>query len=88
MQDSRLCGHQTFGAPSPCNKRRGHRGNHEHTSTFNGQTNTMSWARTWLYRGVTIERAHGTGYYVARSCRALTADTLEGMRALIREYPA
>lgn len=43
--------------------------------------------KTWSYRGVTIERSPVTGYYLANTTRALTADTLEGMRELIRTYP-
>lgn len=42
---------------------------------------------TWSYRGVTIERSRVTGYYLANTSRGLTADTLAGMRELIREYP-
>lgn len=42
---------------------------------------------TWTYRGVTVERSAVTGYYLARTSRGLTADTLAGMRDLIREYP-
>lgn len=38
------------------------------------------------YRGVTITRVSPSGYYSARAGtgRALLADTLDGMRALIR----
>lgn len=42
---------------------------------------------TWTYRGVPIERSRVTGYYLANTSRGLTADTLAGMRELIREYP-
>lgn len=42
---------------------------------------------SWTYRGVTITRSSVTGYYLANTSRGLTADTLEGMRELIREYP-
>lgn len=44
--------------------------------------------QTWRYRGVTIERSRVTGFYLANTSRGLTADTLAGMRELIREYPA
>lgn len=42
----------------------------------------------WTYGGVTITRSSVTGYYLAHTSRGLTADTLDGMRELIREYPA
>ena len=43
--------------------------------------------RPLRYRGVTIERSRVTGYYLAHTTRGLTADTLAGMRELIREFP-
>jgi hypothetical protein len=42
---------------------------------------------TWTYRGVTVTRSQVTGYYLAHTSRGLTANTLAGMRELIRENP-
>lgn len=50
-----------------------------------GADGRAEWFTT--YRGVTIERSRVTGYYLARTTRGLTADTLAGMRELIREWP-
>lgn len=42
----------------------------------------------WSYYGVTITRSAVSGYYLASTFRGfnLTADTLSGMRELIREF--
>ena len=49
--------------------------------------------KTWTYRGITIERIWHNGMYSAwvstsRYCGYLKADTLAGMKELIRHYDA
>lgn len=48
---------------------------------------TRTYRTMWTYRGVTITKSPVTGYYLANTSRGLTADTLAGMRELIRKFP-